>query len=705
MDDTLLRDAANPRLSELIREYTHCGAADSSYDATTDSEKVRFARWADQAADCKKHSRGDFRAKPWDGASDQRVFLADEIIQDEVAILISAFDRVAVQAEALSGGAFGTAGSAARMLKWFTRSRALRQLKRDVELSAQYMATYGWCVLNPVWERRVALRNQTIKLEEVQALIGPERSQALLDPAFEDEAANMLVELRQAWVNAHMAGIMDPDEIPSIGMAKARSYVRALREDGQVTVPMPYVCRNQPRIRSLRPWEEIRLPEQQGDLQEGMAFVTEYLTEDQVLANVVGEGWDRAWAEEAIKTKGQRTVWSRAEKVTTPSGIAERIDRTESRLIEVVTAYTSRLDKDGIPGIYVTIFSPHVRWEKDEDRVAKHGLLDYQHGLMPLVEGAREWWCRDITAARGVPEQVYPAQRLMKVTEDALIDRSSLTTLPPRLVPPDFMDHEDVFGPAARVPTRPGREPRFMDIPANDGVAERIWLSARAGVNRQMGRPDEGVPPLIAQVRTQKLVNEFLAMWTEAFQQTWALMMQYSTDAEWQRILGMPKPQLTPDQIASEGDIMLVLDARELDSEFALKQLEGISKFVLPEDAAGVVDRGELIRLKLSALHPGLARQLVQDKAGATQKLFERVSAEFASMALGNPPRLVENDPTAPMQIQFAQQIVQANPRYQTALQSDPLFKQNVETWLKNREQSAVQQQNKVVGRLGVQPQ
>ena len=448
----------------------------------------------------------------------------------------------------------------------------------------------------------------------------------------------------------------------------------------------------------------MKIPEQQGDMQRGKAFVTDYLTVDQLHSNALSEGWDYDWVELAEKQKGRRSMMTKTTMDTMRAGVVGHIDASNFELVEVVTAYTWRFDDDGVPGIYVTIFSPFVPPTNGKDVVAKHGLLDYWHGQMPLVECAREWWCPSVVASRGLPEQAYPAQRLAKVTEDSLIDRASLTTLPPRLVPPEMMDMEDIFGPASRVPVKPGREPRFMDIPANDGVAEKIWMGARASLDRQLGRTSELVPAVTSQIRQQKLVNEFLGMWTEVLQQTWALMLQYTTDREWQKVLGVPKPPVNPEDVSLESEAILVMDARELDSEYALKQLEAITKYVLPEDAAGVVDRSKLVQLKLAALNPGLARQLVQSKAGASQKLYESVATEFGSMFLGNPPRLVENDPTATAQLEFAKQIVGNNPKYREALQRDELFKRNVETWMKNRQQSINQQQNKVVGRLGVQP-
>jgi hypothetical protein len=321
-----------------------------------------------------------------------------------------------------------------------------------------------------------------------------------------------------------------------------------------------------------------------------------------------------------------------------------------------------------------------------------------------MVIGVREWITRSITASRGVPELAAPLQRLSKVMQDSLIDRTSLTTLPPRIVPSRLMDEDQEFGPAATIPILRGEEPRFMQVPTHDGVAEAILRLSYERVDQFFGRLSASVPPARVQARQQHMVNGFLGIWSEVFKQVLALVFQYMPADEFKRVTGFDKPSMGPNEIAGSYDLILSVDVRELDMDFAVKQLQAVSQFVLPEDAAGVVDRSKLVRAKLWAINPMLARDLVTDQDGARQKLFREVSAEVASMFLGNPPNLVENDPTAPMQLQFAAQIVQANPNYQEALRAGGRFAEMLQVWGKNRMHSKVQQDNKQVGRLGVEP-
>ena len=56
------------------------------------------------------------------------------------------------------------------------------------------------------------------------------------------------------------------------------------------------------------------------------------------------------------------------------------------------------------------------------------------------------------------------------------------------------------------------------------------------------------------------------------------------------------------------------------------------------------------------------------------------------------------------MILQFMQQIVESNPKYQEALQGDERFQALLQNYGKNLQMSVQQEQNKMIGRVGVQP-
>jgi len=104
----------------------------------------------------------------------------------------------------------------------------------------------------------------------------------------------------------------------------------------------------------------------------------------------------------------------------------------------------------------------------------------------------------------------------------------------------------------------------------------------------------------------------------------------------------------------------------------------------------------------LRMLDPRLAAKVVMDKGAASQKVYRDTELQVMKMALGNEAEYVENDPTAQMKMQFLQTIIGSNPKYQQWLQGDQRFAGLVKNYTANLQQSVVQQQNKLVGRLGV---
>jgi hypothetical protein len=67
-------------------------------------------------------------------------------------------------------------------------------------------------------------------------------------------------------------------------------------------------------------------------------------------------------------------------------------------------------------------------------------------------------------------------------------------------------------------------------------------------------------------------------------------------------------------------------------------------------------------------------------------------------------PQYVENDPTAKSKLQFAQDVMQKNPKAQEAAQGDQQFQALLQNYFKNLQMSVSQQENKTIGRIGVTP-
>ena len=151
------------------------------------------------------------------------------------------------------------------------------------------------------------------------------------------------------------------------------------------------------------------------------------------------------------------------------------------------------------------------------------------------------------------------------------------------------------------------------------------------------------------------------------------LVQEYLGDEELQRIAGIsPGLPISQTEIQGAYDFAVKLDVRELDSDYVIGKMKPIID-LLPIDTVGTVDRAKLMSIAVSMVDPVLGQSVMSDQRGASQKTFDKVNQDVALMALGNEAAYTENDPTAAIKMQFMEQIVQGNSKYQEALQGDEL--------------------------------
>ena len=683
----MARVGDEPNVPALTEELRRSATDYGVFARVENAENVRYCRWPGQTDDGKKNNDANRNkpAFPWDGASDTRIPLADEVINGLVDLCSTSFWRSMLRVSPTNISQLDQAVTAHNLMDWTVNSRMYNDLTREVELLSQYLWTYGWAGVHVTWQQEMGQKEQYLTMDQIMALAAqsPEGSiladlpNLIANPEADDQSAELLLAA-----------------FPNLGKRRALKATRDLRTEGECDFPVPTMVSNKPMVAALAPYDELVFPPETTDIQSArVVFRRYYMTEAQLLNKVETEEWDAEWAQEAIKTMGRFSDYSAYTYAAV--GLAENSILDRENLIEVVYAYQKSIDSDGIPGVFYTVFSPQVG-----DKWGYFDLLDYTHGQYPFVIWRSELIHRQITESRGVPEVCSTWQHEVKAQRDSIFDYTSLATLPPIEVPKTRGGNLKI-GPAIQIPVLRRGEIGFLAPPAREpGVAFQLIAAIEAQTDRYFGRPTEKVPPVITQMRQQRLINNWLHGWTEAFRQVLSLTLQYVGPAEIQRITASSTPL---PQDVQDFDVMLKFDVREMSTDLVTEKLKAISTLVLPLDTAGVIDRAKLISVALRAIDPNLASELVMQQGPAAQKMFNETNDEIALMSLGNPPQLRENDPTAPMRLQFSQQVLQSNPKYQAQLQQDPLFQANLQKYIENLQFSVQQQQNAITGRLGVQ--
>jgi hypothetical protein len=684
--DVMARVGPEPNVSALTEELRRSA---TDFGQTSRSERVqntRFCQWPGQTDDGKKwnDSGRNKPAFPWDGASDTRIPLADEVINGMVDLCSTAFWRSMLRVSPTNVSQLDQAVTAHNLMDWTVNAKMYNDLTRDVELLSQYLWTYGWAGVHITWQQEMGQKEQYLTMDQVMALAAqsPEGSvladfpNLIANPEADDQSAELIMAA-----------------FPNLKKRRALKAVRELRDEGECDFPVPTMVTNKPMVAALAPWDELAFPPETTDIQSArVVFRRYYMTEAQLLNKVETDDWDEEWAQEAINTMGR---FSNYADFSYTSGLANNSVMDRENLIEIVYAYQKSIDEDGVPGVFYTVFSPQVG-----DKWGYFEALDYGHGQYPFVIWRSEMIHRQICESRGVPEICMTWQEEVKAQRDSIFDYTSLATLPPIEVPKTRGGNLKI-GPAIQIPVLRRGEIGFLQPPAREpGVAFQLIEAVMAQTDRYFGRPTEKVAPAVTQMRQQRIINNWLHGWTEAFRQVLTLTLQYVGPEEIQRVTAS---QTVLPQDIQDFDVMLKFDVRELSTDLVTEKLKAISTLVLPLDTAGVIDRAKLISVALRAIDPNLASELVMQQGPASQKMFNETNDELALISLGNPPQLRENDPTAAMRLQFSQQVLQSNPKYQQQLQQDQLFQANLQKYIENLQFSVQQQQNAVTGRLGVQ--
>ena len=750
-----LSQATELDLTALISEFRTAGMQGDFWQRMSTADDTRLARWDGQSDDGKKHDNMLEEGKPafpWDGASDVRCYMADEVCNENVSIDMTAFWKSDLRVEAVESGDMENASNASTFANWMIQRDMRANLEEDSELSSQYKEWYGWCALHVDMERTLSFKNRSIKLQDLQAMadkfdqarqqgaeLPPELAELgehvsdlarFIDhPDADGVSAKAIQFLYRTYVNSNLPAGVEETDIPELAMSKARKMVAELRSRQATVIPLPYLCSNKPRITALKPWRDIVIPADTTDIQSARAiFVRRFMSEAELRSMVTSDGWSPEFVEEAVKTKGKLTVWAFSNQGLLNPLVNWSFCSQKNNLIELVIGYHKAVDENGVLAVYYTIFSAGLTTtgndtkEQDIKLVAKSGLLDGPHAdLYPIAAIRREMLDRQVQSSRGVPEILLTSQREEKVIRDAVVDWTSIAVIPPLNVYKSAMGQRYKFAPAAENQVTAGREPKFMEVPTAGPVMAEKWLSMLdSKVDHYFGRFRENVPPQLSQLLMGPRVQRYLQGWSQALKMAFEMYLYYVPET-FERVTGSPPPDAD-----TNLDFVLHFDVAQLNPELMEKKLALMSA-LLPEDSQGVIDRSALIRIKARAIDPMMARELVQQQGPATQQMLDKVQMDMVKMSDGNEAQYSDasQDPAAQNKLQFLQQTVQNNQRYLTRLhpevlqmlgvqaqpqpqgqgqQPDVLFSQMVQKYAENLQQGVAQQQNKQVGRIGVKP-
>lgn len=732
-DDLAHVSAVAPDVNLLIEEYYRAGGYGKYNREVEAVERHRYNRWDGQSPDGRK--RREYLSddpEPWEGASDARVPVVDGICNDLVDLCISALTRSRLEVVPTESSDVQRAGAAKQVMEYYRR-RLKGRLLDEFELAAQNAAAHGLADMHVQWDRRVSRKRMDLELSTLeQAAIRSPQIAALVDairtPALETEAVDLLQRVAEEWsAESAQGGPYEGHTPVMLSRKRLRKIIRELRDEGVTAVPMEYVSRNEPCVTSYKFGEDIFYAASTVDIQRARCiFIRDHLSEAELRQRVLMDGWNEAAVDEALKYRGQTSIWE-ADTQAIKDDVFWQYNTYDTRedRVEVIWCYRLAQDEDGIPEVWCSVICPtmsaggqahasgrHKLHELDtrglvqvsEEMYFAHYPVDDAFGQYDVAHYQRERLDRRIVHSRGVVDIASTWQLEAKTQVDGVVNRTQLETVPTMLVrSPGFRYR---IGPGVQMQGREG-DVSFMDTPkGNPALAFNVLEEVRRRSADYFGlhHPDVPVDKIVA--KSVRTVARFMAFVEETHRIMFRKIQANLTTEDMQRIAGSGVDFPTdPAAIAGDYDFQMIYDAGNLVMEYVLKKLDAIVQFANAADRSGRVDWGKLMEFGAHAIDPTWAGAVLQDQPSATEAVQREVEQDFLMMFAGNEAKYTQNDPTAGLKMQIAQAVMQGNPKYQQALQTDEQFRALVENWTKNKQQSVQQLgANKMTGRTGVKP-
>lgn len=651
-----------------------------------DNYNIRHCLWNNQTDDGRKHGTDDNPAFPWEGASDLRTFVVDQLITSDIALLCTSLSKAQLAAVPVESSDQARSRLVSSFMRWMMFSQ-MDEIGHESELLASYYLEKGIGALGVFWETKLVTRQREFAMSDIEKL-APDLAEVLREDAVDEKAAS-----------EYLLTVM-----PKLTPRKASRMVKQLRSSGVTTVGIPEVDEQRPVIRAFSLDNDLLLPPGTTDVQKApYLFMRTWYTPDQLRSKVITDQWDRKFVERVIETQSQNGGdfdIAQGREWESRYGI-EGNQRTEN--ICLVCAYYRTNDEDGIAETHYTIFHPEI-----SDIYAKHDKLDYRPARYPFVVFQRERLSRRMLETRGYPEIARGWQEQIKIERDTRIDRASLSTNPPFLYP--IGRQPTAWGPGAKVPYRRRDDYGWAEIPSFDQGSIEIEQNLVRTANKYFGRETGDEDKADASLVRRFMVQKWLACWKMVFRQVWSLYKQYGPDEQFFRVVGVGNRQemMVKGDEHEKFDFYLDFDVPGIDPEYQLKKLESIAKMAMGYDRTGRTDWSALYGEIVAGIDPVVSERILIPQEEASEKEAADEKELLTQIASG-----MDVDLQPPFNAQIRRQVFQeylqgseAIPAtdVQQRLQGDEAFAKRIQKHEQQIRMQEMQQDNAQIGRTGAAP-
>ena len=682
------------------------------------AEDVRRCVWHGQA-DCGKRltERLGKPAFPFEGSSDLRVRLADQVVNEKMMLLVVGALRAEINVRGMESNDDALGGRLSTLLKWALRNDmglewiyTLARLAHYREAGSPAAALAG-----VYWDRELGVRLRDVRLSDVEQVLLLALHEGGAEPGIIVEQVESLRRLMATGADLSPAeellGIAYPEVSEKRRAAAVRELSAGLRrgdQDPVCRVPERYVRREGARVEAHRVLHDVFVPLGMRRFQKSPYYVlSEWLGEADLRERRVSRGYKREFVAKLLERgdgtsnggllEGQGLL--RPRRLGDDGNYDPLSEESLRGLYQVLTIVYRDVDDDGLCGVFELAFHPGVEIAAHAPRV-----VETPHGGYPGVWVQREVQTDLALDSRGWPELLGAQQSQVKVLADSVSNHAQLVTVPPLVTKGRRTTAKLVLGPLAEVPLQANGELKPLLL----GEYPRAAADQQAVLERQAaeyaGRRAAGVDPVLSQLHEEYDLVVWTGQLREILMQVVGLYQANAGAETLARITGQGGEALAmePDDIRGQYDMDVVFDARNMDLEYLREKARVYNEILKPLDMRGMVKWDVVVASMFSAFDPNLAERALDTQKGASRREMLEEETNWVKIAAGIEPEMAEGGQDYRLRLQVLQGIAEKNP--ETLEQLSETSRKILAARVQHLQHQMQQQSNAQTGRTGARP-
>lgn len=766
-------------ISEMIEEIEEAITEAHGLNYFTRMElnhDTRFAWWPGQTNDGRKWKNDERTSAfsrltpgqrppevfPWNGSSDVRVRLVEEVIRDH-----NTWKRLALQRRQervgprnLSPEKNPQAASAlwAQVSSYYD-DITKRDSRREGARFADIAHEYGHSLMNVGWNTELQAVKKTLTAEQLQEAIrqasvanaeavaladwvtagGDEAEFPGLDPEqtllISEDADRQLIFLLEAEDNTRLVAelLKFDDEMPP---DEAARLARSLEWGEPAEYYAVSTIHAQPSYRALTYGIDVLFPPTSANVPSMRWIVMpEWVSEVDLRGRINdphfpynSDAVDAVLEHPGKSFQNLNGLGATAQWLLSGGGVRSGIDEddTKKNEFQILHVYYLACAVGNVRALYHTVLHAQVK-----DQALYHECCEHAHGRYPFFSHQTELHAPYLLASRGYGEQSFTDQEEIKGQRDSCSNNAQIQIKPPMRVPLNLSGGSSGgtadLRPGLRIPMKQGTSSyEKIDVGGDSSDSQMVQQTTLDAFNAYWCRGSK-VDPELKQAFRQVMVSEFLTDFEAIKEQAFQLVQEFSpTRIRSSFFNGLPTSlDVSREEIQGRVGIELDYDVGESIPEMQDARYKGLST-VLQFDNQNLINREPILKALVSSLLPSHFRQIVADSAvrGKEETSDEQdINSRILSGTLMDEASTLIPGTNHALRLQVMQRIyglqtdkkgavVASQPmgaqgqasRAQRIFSEDPDVQQLVLNRLRFHAFQLTQQENAQTGKLGVEP-